>query len=153
MISQPREFPEERNDSPRVHNLRSESPENGGLRGKQEDATRPCQTLKDPGLSTERQPERQPTVNQGPKDRTAYWRDYARKNSEKRKAIKAAWRARNKEKVAASKNKKAYRAANPRSGSSSPRKPRVAKPKTVEAKAEAFESLRERFAAYRAQRT
>lgn len=83
-------------------------------------------------------------------DRTEYWRDYARKNREKRKAISAAYRARNKEKIAAYKAE--YRAAHPKDGSR-PRKPsapRVAKPKTDKAKIDALESLKERFAAYRA---
>jgi len=43
------------------------------------------------------------------KDRTAYWREYARKNAEKRKATKAAYRARNREKINA--DKRAARAA------------------------------------------
>ncbi len=84
------------------------------------------------------------------KDRTEYFRDYARNNSDKHKAIKAAWRLRNKEKVAASARE--YRATHPKDGSK-PRKPsapRVAKPKTDVAKAEAHADQRERFAAFRA---
>jgi len=81
-------------------------------------------------------------------DRTAYWREYARKNAAKRKATKAAYRARNKEKIAA--YKRAYRAGHP--SSSTPRKPRIQKPKTTEAKTEALISLKERFAAFRASR-
>ena len=37
------------------------------------------------------------------KDRTIYWREYARKNAEKRKAIRAAYRERNREKINADK--------------------------------------------------
>jgi hypothetical protein len=95
------------------------------------------------------------------KDRTKYWREYARKNADKRKAIKAAYRERNKAKISAS--AKLYRAAhaidadknsdNETSNArpSAPRvvKPRISKPRIDETKAEAFESLRERFAAFR----
>lgn len=83
------------------------------------------------------------------KDRTEYFRNYARDNREKRAAIKKAWRLRNKEKIAAA---RAHRAAHPKDGSQ-PRKPsapRVAKPKTDVAKAEAHADQRERFAAFRA---
>jgi len=84
--------------------------------------------------------------------RAAYWREYDRKHREKRKAIHAAWRARNKEKIAA--DKRAARAA----GKVAPRKVaavRVVKPMVVkpdETKAEAFLTLREKFAAFRAKR-
>ena len=86
--------------------------------------------------------------------RAAYWREYDRKHREKRKAIHAAWRARNKEKIAA--DKRAARAA----GKVAPRKvsairavkPTVAKPRTDEGKAEALLTLREKFAAFRAKR-
>lgn len=101
-------------------------------------------------------------------DRTDYFRDYAEKNREKRRAISAAYRARAKDKIAAyrilNKEKiaayaRAYRAS--RTGAdvdderkAAVRKPRPIKPapKTVEAKAEAFQTLRERFAAFRAVR-
>lgn len=83
------------------------------------------------------------------KDRTEYWREYARKNADKRKAVKAAYRARNKEKIAA--YARTYRAEH----AGEPRKPRVSKPRPTkprdaQAKAEAFISLKERFAAFRA---
>lgn len=83
-------------------------------------------------------------------DRTTYWREYARKNAEKRKAIKAAWRLRNKAKIAA--YAREYRAEHG-SVTRGPRPARVARPtKPAPAKAEALESLKERFAAFRAAR-
>lgn len=85
-------------------------------------------------------------------DRTAYFREYARKNREKRKAISAAYRARNKAKIAA--YAREYRAEHG-SATRGPRPARVkpAKPLAMPiAKAEALESLKERFAAFRAAR-
>lgn len=83
------------------------------------------------------------------KDRTEYFRNYARNNREKRAAIKKAWRERNKAKVAAyARNYRAEHAGEPRK----PRAPRIVKPKTDAAKAEALESLKDRFAAFRASR-
>ena len=99
------------------------------------------------------------------KDRTTYWREYARKNADKRKAIKAAYRERNKAKILAS--ARLYRASvaidsdrnadnetdkeTKNARPSAPRvvKPKIAKPRIDETKAETFESLRERFAAFR----
>ena len=86
--------------------------------------------------------------------RTAYWRDYNRKNAAKKREQHAAFRERNKEKIAA--GKRALRAA----GKVAPRKvsairavkPQIAKPRTDEGKAEALLTLREKFAAFRAKR-
>jgi hypothetical protein len=87
-----------------------------------------------------------------------YWREYARKNADKRAAIKKAWRERNKAQVAA--YAKSYRAAHA-GEERKPSKPRkrsmvgvtlAATIGTFEAKTEAFQTLRERFAAYRAAR-
>jgi len=86
--------------------------------------------------------------------RTAYWRDYNRKNAAKKREQHAAFRERNREKVNA--DKRAARAA----GKVTPRKvsairavkPAVAKPRTDEGKAEALLTLREKFAAFRAKR-
>jgi hypothetical protein len=86
--------------------------------------------------------------------RTAYWREYNRKNAEKKREQGAAFRERNKEKINA--DKRAARAA----GKVAPRKvsairavkPTVAKPRTDEGKAEALLTLREKFAAFRAKR-
>jgi hypothetical protein len=86
--------------------------------------------------------------------RTAYWREYNRKNAAKKREQHAAFRERNKEKIAA--GKRAARAA----GKVAPRKvsavravkPRVAKPRTDEGKAEELMTLREKFAAFRAKR-
>lgn len=83
------------------------------------------------------------------KDRTEYWREYARKNADKRKAIKAAYRARNKDKIASyARTYRAEHADEPRK----PSAPRQSRPKNEQVKAEAFISLKERFAAFRAQR-
>jgi len=84
--------------------------------------------------------------------RTAYWREYNRKNAAKKREQHAAFRERNREKIAA--YKRALRAAtkgDPRKPSA-PRaiKPSVPKPKTDEAKIEAFLTLKEKFAAFRA---
>lgn len=77
--------------------------------------------------------------------RTAYWREYNRKNPDKVRAKKAAYRARNKAKIAAyARTYRAEHADEPRK----PSAPRVVKPKA--AQAEAFVSLKERFAAFRA---
>jgi hypothetical protein len=87
-----------------------------------------------------------------PTPRTAYWREYNRKNAAKKREQHAAFRERNKEKIAA--GKRAARAA----GKVAPRKVaavRVVKPTVVkpdETKAEAFLTLREKFAAFRAKR-
>ena len=62
------------------------------------------------------------------KDRTAYWREYARKNSARRKEISAAFRERNREKINAA-NRSRIRA-----------KPKP-KPK--------LDQLKKRFAEYR----
>ena len=70
--------------------------------------------------------------------RTAYWRDYNRKNAEKKRAQAAAFRERNREKINA--DKRAARAA----GKVAPRK--------AKAKVEAVGTLREKFAAFRAKR-
>jgi hypothetical protein len=86
--------------------------------------------------------------------RTAYWREYNRKNGAKKREQGAAFRERNREKINA--GKRAARAA----GKVAPRKvaavrvmkPKVAKPSTDEGKAEAMLTLREKFAAFRAAR-
>ena len=86
--------------------------------------------------------------------RTAYWRDYNRKNAAKKREQYAAFRERNREKINA--GKRAARAA----GKVAPRKvsairaakPTVTKPRTDEGKAEALLTLREKFAAFRAKR-
>ena len=70
--------------------------------------------------------------------RTAYWREYNRKNAAKKREQHAAFRERNKEKINA--DKRAARAA----GKVAPRK--------VKAKVEAVGTLREKFAAFRAKR-
>jgi hypothetical protein len=86
--------------------------------------------------------------------RTAYWREYNRRNSAKKREQYAAFRERNREKINA--GKRALRAA----GKVAPRKvsairavkPTVAKPRTDEGKAEELLTLREKFAAFRAKR-
>jgi hypothetical protein len=86
--------------------------------------------------------------------RTAYWREYNRKNAGKKREQSAAFRERNREKINA--EKRAARAA----GKVAPRKvsairavkPQVAKPSADEGKAEALLMLREKFAAFRAKR-
>ncbi len=84
--------------------------------------------------------------------RAAYWREYNRKNAAKKREQHAAFRERNKAKIAAC--KRAARAA----GKVAPRKVaavRVVKPTVVkpdETKAEALLTLREKFAAFRAKR-
>jgi hypothetical protein len=86
--------------------------------------------------------------------RTAYWREYNRKNAAKKREQHAAFRERNKEKIA--EGKRAARAV----GKVAPRKvsairavkPKVAQPRTDEGKAEALLTLREKFAAFRAKR-
>ena len=70
--------------------------------------------------------------------RTAYWRDYNRKNAEKKREQGAAFRERNREKINA--GKRALRAA----GKVAPRK--------AKAKVEEVGTLREKFAAFRAAR-
>jgi hypothetical protein len=86
--------------------------------------------------------------------RTAYWRDYNRKNAAKKREQHAAFRERNREKIAA--GKRAARAVGkvaPRKASAiRPVKPKVAKPRTDEGKVEALLTLREKFAAFRAKR-
>jgi hypothetical protein len=88
------------------------------------------------------------------KNRTAYWREYNRKNSARKKEISKAFRERNREKIAA--YKRALRAAtkgDPRKpGAPRVAKPRIQKPKTDEAKTEALLTLQEKFAAFRASR-
>jgi hypothetical protein len=85
-------------------------------------------------------------------DRTAYFREYARANADKRKVIKDAWRARNKAKIAAyARQYRAEHADEPRK----PRQayvPRVSKPKDEPTKEQARISLCERFAAFRARK-
>jgi hypothetical protein len=89
-----------------------------------------------------------------PKDRTAYWREYNRRNAAKKREQHAAFRERNKEKINA--GKRALRAT----GKVAPRKvaavrvvkPTLAQPRTDEGKAEALLTLREKFAAFRAKR-
>jgi len=84
--------------------------------------------------------------------RAAYWREYNRRNAAKKREQHAAFRERNKAKIA--EGKRAARAA----GKVAPRKvaavravkPTVAKPRTDEGKAEALLTLREKFAAFRA---
>ena len=84
--------------------------------------------------------------------RTAYWREYNHKNAAKKREQHAAFRERNKAKIAA--GKRALRAT----GKVAPRKvaavrvvkPTVTKPRTDEGKAEAMLTLREKFAAFRA---
>jgi hypothetical protein len=66
--------------------------------------------------------------------RTAYWREYNRRNAEKKRKQHAAFRERNREKINA--DKRAARAA----GKVAPRK------------VKAVETLREKFAAFRAKR-
>jgi hypothetical protein len=86
--------------------------------------------------------------------RTAYWREYNRKNAAKKREQGAAFRERNREKINA--GKRAARAA----GKVAPRKvsairvvkPKIAKLRTDEGKAEALLTLREKFAAFRAKR-
>jgi len=73
-----------------------------------------------------------------PTPRTAYWREYNRKNAAKKREQHAAFRERNKEKIAA--GKRALRAA----GKVAPRK--------VKAKVKEVGTLREKFAAFRAKR-
>jgi len=68
--------------------------------------------------------------------RAAYWREYNRKNAAKKREQHAAFRERNKDKIAA--GKRAARAA----GKVAPRK--------VKAKVEEVGTLREKFAAFRA---
>jgi hypothetical protein len=70
--------------------------------------------------------------------RTAYWREYNRKNAAKKREQGAAFRERNREKINA--DKRAARAA----GKVAPRK--------VKAKVEEVGTLREKFAAFRAAR-
>ena len=84
--------------------------------------------------------------------RTAYWREYNRRNADKKREQGAAFRERNREKINA--GKRAARAA----GKVAPRKVsavRVVKPTVVkldENKVEALLTLREKFAAFRAAR-
>jgi len=86
--------------------------------------------------------------------RTKYWREYNRRNAAKKREQYAAFRERNKEKINA--GKRALRAA----GKVAPRKASairavkrtVTKPRTDEGKAEAMLTLREKFAAFRANR-
>jgi len=84
--------------------------------------------------------------------RTKYWREYNRRNAPKKREQHAAFRERNKEKIAA--GKRALRATEkvaPRKVSAIRAvKPPVAKPRTDEGKAEALLTLRENFAAFRA---
>ena len=89
--------------------------------------------------------------------RTAYWREYNRKNAAKKREQGAAFRERNREKIAA--DKRAARAAGkvaPRKVSAiRPVKPKVAKLRTDEGEVggvEALLTLREKFAAFRAKR-
>ena len=86
--------------------------------------------------------------------RTAYWREYNRKNGAKKREQGAAFRERNREKINA--GKRAARAAGkvgPRKASSIRAvKPQVAKPSADEGKAEVILTLREKFAAFRAKR-
>ena len=70
--------------------------------------------------------------------RTVYWREYNRKNAAKKREQAAAFRERNKDKIAT--DKRAARAA----GKVAPRK--------VKAKVEEVGTLREKFAAFRAAR-
>ena len=70
--------------------------------------------------------------------RTAYWREYNRRNADKKREQGAAFRERNREKINA--DKRAARAA----GKVAPRK--------AKAKVEAVGTLREKFAAFRAAR-
>ena len=88
------------------------------------------------------------------KNRTAYWREYNRKNNARKKEISKAFRERNREKIAA--YKRALRAATkgePRKpGAPRVVKPRIQKPKADEAKTEALFTLQEKFAAFRASR-
>ena len=68
--------------------------------------------------------------------RTAYWREYNRRNADKKREQGAAFRERNREKINA--DKRALRAA----GKVAPRK--------AKAKVEEVGTLREKFAAFRA---
>jgi len=70
--------------------------------------------------------------------RTAYWREYNRRNADKKREQGAAFRERNREKINA--DKRALRAA----GKVAPRK--------AKAKVEEVGTLREKFAAFRAKK-
>ena len=70
--------------------------------------------------------------------RTAYWREYNRRNADKKREQGAAFRERNREKINA--GKRAARAA----GKVAPRK--------AKAKVEEVGTLREKFAAFRAKK-
>lgn len=76
------------------------------------------------------------------KDRTEYWREYARKNSARRKEISAAYRERNREKIREA-NRAAWAA-----GKGRPSK----KPSAVKPKVRSIELLRQKFADFRAKR-
>jgi hypothetical protein len=86
--------------------------------------------------------------------RTKYWREYNRRNAAKKREQHAAFRERNKAKIA--EGKRTARAASkvaPRKATAIRAvKPPVAKPRTDEGKAEAMLTLREKFAAFRAKR-
>ena len=86
------------------------------------------------------------------KNRTAYWREYNRKNNARKKEISKAFRERNREKIAAYKRALRIAAKNDPRKPTAPRviKPRLPKPKTDEAKTEALLTLKEKFAAFRA---
>lgn len=88
------------------------------------------------------------------KDRNAYWREYARKNAEKRKAIKAAYRERNQAEIKA--YARAYRIEKHEQIKAARLGIERAKKEVViekpAAKAERLQTLRERFAAFRAAR-
>jgi hypothetical protein len=86
--------------------------------------------------------------------RTAYWREYNRKNAAKKREQHAAFRERNKDKIAADKREaRAARKVAPRKVSAiRVVKPQIAKPRTDEGKAEELMTLREKFAAFRAKR-
>ena len=86
------------------------------------------------------------------KNRTAYWREYNRKNNARKKEISKAFRERNREKIAAYKRALRIAAKNDPRKPTAPRviKPRVPKLKTDEDKIEALLTLKEKFAAFRA---
>jgi len=86
--------------------------------------------------------------------RTAYWREYNRKNAAKKREQHAAFRERNKEKINADKRaaRAAGKVASRKASAIRAVKPPVAKPRTDEGKAEALLTLREKFAAFRAKR-
>ena len=87
------------------------------------------------------------------KDRTIYWREYARKNAEKRKAIKARWREGNQAAIKA--YARAYRIKNAEQIKAKAlgvvRAKKVVEIEKPVEKSARLRTIRERFAAFRAQ--